>query len=157
MAPEAVGRPPYYLPRSQSAWLAGPRLVRRFATSSDYQLGNWLVLPCRPQHLPLRGYLPCPGVHATRPSQTVLSGTQGAHWQWPLRPKLPAHATTGRASAAGRYSLMVVYTNGCAPCCCTDLTLSPRGHGQLPQSTVYRTLVRNELGLCNRTGTAGMQ
>src|SRR5208282_3646616 len=37
-APEAVGRSPHYLPRSQAVWPAGPRLVRRFATSSDYQL-----------------------------------------------------------------------------------------------------------------------
>ncbi len=42
-------------------WTAGAsKNTVKSVLTSDYQLGNWLVMLCRLQYLQLRDYLPCP-------------------------------------------------------------------------------------------------
>jgi hypothetical protein len=48
----------------------------------DYQLGNWLVMLCRPQYLQLRDYSPCPRVPAKdrlRPCHRARNGHASTH------------------------------------------------------------------------------
>ena len=44
----------------------------------DYQLGNWLVIPCRPLYLQVKDCLPLTVDDRHAPSQTVLPGTYRA-------------------------------------------------------------------------------
>ena len=62
LAPDEIRRAPIGPgllpgPRRQARWVGR---VSGSSAHSHYQLGNWLVMLCRPQYLQLRCYLPCP-------------------------------------------------------------------------------------------------
>ncbi len=84
--PEAVGRLHHCLPGSQSAWVVGPRLIRRFA---NVGLSAWeLACHALPTKVLAAQRLFALSVSARyRPPHTVPSGTQRARLQWLFVPK----------------------------------------------------------------------
>ena len=80
-------------------------LTVKSVLTSDYQLGNWLVTPCRPLYLRVKGCLPCPVDYRHRPSQTVGSGTQRARMTYVGGSDLAVRGWTG---LRGRSALQVL-------------------------------------------------
>ena len=52
--------PPAKVPASLKVRRASRAWPLSWPSPPDYQLGNWLVMPCRPQYLQFRDYLRCP-------------------------------------------------------------------------------------------------